>query len=89
MGSRKGRKGLEGGRFFESVKAINDPPLDHPVPQQPRPQLLVLGNRTLYPEPGNLTMLDAFDLCVLCALCASLFPVPKWARAKDAKDAKV
>ncbi len=91
MGSRKGRKGrkgLEGGRFFKAVKVINDPPLDHPVPQQPRPQLLVQGKRPLYPDPGNLILLDAFDLCVLCALCASLFPGPKWVRAKDAKDAK-
>ena len=62
--------------------------LDHPVPQQPQFQFLVRGKRPLHPDPGNLLMLDAFDLGVLGALSASLFPGPKGVRAKDAKLAK-
>ena len=59
-----------------------------------RPQFLGHGKPTLQHDPCNLIMLDAFDLGVLgelgelCALCASLFPGPKWVRAKDTKLAK-
>ncbi len=50
--------------------------------QQPRPQFLAEGKRPLHHDPGNLTILHALDLG------ATLFPGPKWVRAKDAKDAK-
>ena len=51
--------------------------------------MLVQGKRPLHRDMGNLMMLDAFELGVLGELGASLFPGPKWVRAKGAKDAKV
>ena len=49
------------------------------------------GKRPLHHDPGNLLMLDVFDLGVLGVLgvlSANLFPDPKGVRAKDAKLAK-
>ena len=54
-------------------------------------QFRVQGKRTLHHDPGNLIILDAFDLGVLGvlgALGASRFPGSKWVRAKGAKLAK-
>ena len=46
------------------------------------------GERTIHHDLGNLIVLHAFNLGELGVLGASLFRGPKWARAKDAKDAK-
>ena len=48
-------------------------------------QFLVEGKRPLHHDPGNLIMLDGFDLGVLGA---SRFPGPNWGSRKGRKGRK-
>ena len=51
-------------------------------------QFLVEGKRPLHHDPGNLSMLDGFDLGVLGELGAILFLCPNWGSRKGRKGRK-